>query len=170
MSPALKGHLPVIILMAVLGIFSSVFFMTLVHDNAGAFNASIFNLLLTAIPCVAMVICSFIVAITAKEIGSRMLWIVTGICVIAGFASMVVVAGWQGDSEIVSAVLANSPSDTTITPITNSPFGIVRNVLLYVVCPMVGCVLGAWIGSRIHPLSVDRNNNPSKKKSATKKH
>ena len=170
MSPALKAHLPVIALVAVLGILCAAGLLTLVRDNAGMFNAGMFTFFLIAIPCVVMLICGFAISVTAKEIGSRLLTIVVAICVISGFASILVVSGWQGDSAISAAVLANSPEGATLTPIINSPFGIVRNVMLYLLCPAAGCVAGAWVGSRLHPVSVDANNKKKpKSKPAAKK-
>lgn len=165
MSPALKAHLPVIAIITVICAFSSAFFMTAVRDNAGSFSAGTFTFLLIAVPCAFMVIGSFIIMLTTKEIGSRMFIIVEAICVVLGFVSMVVASGWEGDTAIVSLIADGS----SIVPVANSPFGIVRNVLLYVCCPMVGSVVGAYLGSRLHPLAVDRNNKPSKKQNNTKK-
>ena len=169
---SLKAHLPVIILIAVLGALSGSILLTVIRDNAAMFNAGTFTFTLIGLPCVIMVIASFIISVTAREIGSRMLVIVEAICVVLGIAATVVASGWQADPAITSVVLANSGDGATITPMTNSPFGIIRNVMLYLLCPMVGSVAGAWVGSRLHPVSVDVNNKkskPAKTKSSSKK-
>lgn len=165
MSSALKAHLPVIVLVSVICIISSAFFMTAVHDNAGVFGASTFTFLLIAIPCVFMVLGSFFVMLTTKEIGTRIFLIVEVICVVFGFVSMAVASGWESDASVVALIADGS----SIVPVANSPFGIVRNILLYVCCPMVGSVLGAYLGSRLHPVSIDRNNKSSKKQPRNKK-
>ena len=162
MSEGLKNHLPVIIATAVLGILLGGLLMSVVKDNASLFNASAFSMLLIAVPCVIMFVASFVIMLTAREIGSRLLIVVEGICLVLGLVSMVVASSWEGDATIAAAVLANSGDGATLTPVLHSPFGIVRNIMLYLLVPMVASIAGAWLGSRLHPVGVDKNNKPGK--------
>ena len=163
MDSAVKRQLPVIIVVTLVGVITAVIFMTLVHDSAASLEASQFGWLAFLIPCAIMLIGSFAITFTASEI-SRQLYVVTlAICLLGGIAAMLVINAWQSDPETTSALLANSAEGATIIPTLKAPITILRDIAAFIVIPTVGCILGAWIGSKFHALSGKKSKQKSKK-------
>ena len=125
-----------------------------------------FSTWLFAIPCVVIFICSTVIVLTAHEIGRQMYIVVVAISMVAGFMSMFLTAFWMQDPQLTSALLANSPSGTEIKPLFDQPMTLLRDIAAFFVLPTIGCILGAWIGSRLHPMT---SETPAKNKSKSKK-
>lgn len=164
MDAAVKKHLPFIIGITLLGIVTTYFAFTVLHDSAAGMSANEFALALFIIPCVVMLICSFAIALTANQISRQFYLAMLVIGLVTGIASMVVASLWLSDPEITTALLANSPEGTEITPVLRSPVTILRDIAAWVVIPTVGCIFGAWLGSRIHPMSGEKRKKSTKKK------
>ena len=153
MTEGLKRHLPVIVVVSLVGIATCVFALTQVLGSVDKLDVDAFSLYIIIIPSVIMVVCSFVIALTANQIGRQLYLVVVGICFVTGIVSMVVTSGWLSDSAISAQLLANSPEGTTITPILQAPIIMLRDLAAYIVAPTVGCIFGAWLGSRIHPMT-----------------
>jgi len=153
MSEGVKQHLPVICIVTIVAMASGAFALMRVNDAAASMSVETYSTLIFLIPCAAMLIGSFIIAVTAQTIGRQLYVVVLGICFVLGLASLVGTSVGMSDPAVVSALLANSPDGTTITPITDSPLIVMRNIAAYIVVPTIGCIAGAWIGSRIHPVA-----------------
>ena len=165
MDAVVKKHLTVIVAVTLIGIVTAVLLMNLVRDSAGSLGANQFSILIFLIPCIIMLIGSFVIAATATQIGRQLYLAVLIICLVTGIASMVVGSNWLSDPQITAALLANSPEDTVVTPILKSPITILRDIAAFIVIPTVGCIAGAWVGSRLHPMQADK---PKRKKSNKK--
>ena len=148
----MNTHMPVVAVVSVIGIVTCAFALSGVLGNVQELDASTFSTLIIVIPCAIMVICSFIIMVTAHEIGRKLFLAVAGVCFAGGVVSMIVTSMWLGDPSVTSALLANSPDGATITVPVNSPIIVMRNIAAYIVCPTVGSIAGAWIGSRLHPV------------------
>lgn len=147
-----RQHLTVIVAACLLGIAVTSFALLQIHDAAGSMDASTFSLAIFVVPCVVMVVCSFIIMFTANAIGRQLFVVVVGICFVAGIVSMVVTSGWLSNELIVSQLLANSPDGTTVTPPVQSIIVVMRDIAAFIVAPTVGSIAGAWFGSRLHPI------------------
>ena len=155
MTEGLKRHLPVIVVVSLVGIATCVFALTQVLNSAGGLDLESFSLYIILIPSIVMLVCSFVIALTANSIGRQLYLVVVGICFVTGIVSMVVTSGWVSDASISAQLLANSPEGTTVTPPLQSPLVVLRDLAAYIVAPTVGCIFGAWLGSRIHPVTSD---------------
>ena len=165
MSDIVKNHLSVIIAATLLGIVAGYFAFKAIYDGIGGMDEVLFSGLVFGVPCAIMFIASFIVAVTAQEIGRPLYIVMLGICLVTGVVSMLVASNWMSDSTIAATLTANSKEGAVIVPILKSPITILRNIAAYVVVPTVGLILGAWVGSRIHPLRGEKpKNNKSKKR------
>ncbi len=164
MDSVVRKHLSVIIAVTLVGIVTTSLLLQLVHDSAAGMGANQFAMAIFLVPCAVMLIGSFAIAATARQIGRQLYLVVLAICLVTGIVSMVVTSGWLSDPSIAALLMANSPADTVITPILQSPITIFRDIAAYVVIPTVGCIFGAWLGSRIHPLSDDGTAKKKKKK------
>ena len=155
MTEGLKRHLPVIVVVSLVGIATCVFALTQVLNSAAGLDLEAFSLYIILIPSIVMLVCSFVIALTANSIGRQLYLVVVGICFVTGIVSMVVTSGWVSDASISAQLLANSPEGTTVTPPLQSPLVVLRDLAAYIVAPTVGCIFGAWLGSRIHPVTSD---------------
>ena len=166
MDPVVKKHLPAIIGITLLGVVATYFVYMWLHDTAyTTMTAQMFSWWLFLVPCIVMFICSFAIACTADEIGRQLYVVVLAICLVLGVISMFVASAWLSDQTIVETLLANSPADTVITPVLKSPMTILRDVAAWIVIPTVGCIFGAWVGSRLHPMAGEKKTkNKNKKK------
>ena len=153
MSESVKQHLPIIVIVTIIALASGAYTLLRVHDGATSMSLDTYSMYIIVIPCVVILLASFIITVTAQTIGRQLYVVVLLICFTLGIISLVVTSMWMSDPTIASALLANSPDGTVITPITNSPLIVMRNIAAYVVVPTVGCIAGAWIGSRIHPVA-----------------
>lgn len=153
MSDVVRQHAATIAVVCLLGVVASAFALLQVHDAAGSLDVSTFSSAIFVIPCVAMVICSFIIMMTANAIGRQLFAVVVLACFAAGVVSMVVTSGWLSDAAVVQQLLANSPEGTTVTPPVQNMVVVLRDIAAFVVAPTVGSIAGAWLGSRLHPMS-----------------
>lgn len=160
----LRKQLSVIVLVTLIGVVSGFFLMSFVHDSAGTLNVDAFSSLMFFIPCILMFIGSFIVAATATEIGRTLYVASLAICLVTGCASMILASVWLSDATVTAQLLANSPENTTIIPPINSALTIFRNIAAYVVVPTIGVIFGAWVGSRLHPMTAAPNSKSKNKK------
>ena len=142
MSDEVREHLFVIIAVSVVGIIAAVFALMQVHANMANMDEGAFSWAVFLIPCVAMLVCSFAIMATANAIGRQLFVVVTGICLAAGVVAMVATSSWF------------DPSMTT--PPLQNPITVIRNIAAYVVVPAVGSIAGAWVGSRIHPMTAEK--------------
>ena len=163
MDAVVRNHLPVIVVVTLVGVITGCVALTFVHNSASTMDANLFSGLLFVVPCAIMLVCSFVIAFTAYEIGRQLYIVVLSICLILGVVSMLVGSAWLSDQSIAAQLLANSPADTVITPILKSPMTILRDIAAFVVVPTVGCILGAWAGSRVHPMRADKKSKKSNK-------
>lgn len=161
MDAVVRNHLTVIAAVTVIGIATAAFLMNFIHDSAAGMSANQFALLIFLVPCIVMFVGTFVIAMTANQIGRQLYLTTLIICLATGLVSMLVGSSWLSDPEITALLLANSPDGTVITPIMQSPITIFRDIAAFIVIPTVGCIFGAWLGSRLHPLRADK---PSKKK------
>lgn len=152
MTEGFKQHLPIIIVVSLVGLATGIYALMRVHDGAAGMDVGAFSSYIIIFPCLIMLVCSLIVAMTAKSIGRQLYLTMLGICLALGIVSMVVTSMWMSDPAIAQALLANSPEGETITPVVEQPIIVMRNIAAYVVMPTVGCIAGAWIGSRLHPV------------------
>ena len=164
MGEVVKSNLPVIIAATLLGIIAGYFAFKAIHDGVGGMDVALFSGLVFVIPCVIMLVASFAIAATAQEIGRQLYVVVLGICLVTGIVSMCIASGWMSDSAIAATLVANSEEGTILTPILKSPITILRNIASYVVVPTVGLIMGAWVGSRFHPLKGEKPKKGKAKK------
>lgn len=164
MNESLRKHLSVIIGVTVLGLISGTLILNAVRGAVGSMDYSMFSFLIIIVPCAIMLVCSFVIMFTANEIGRQMFIVVVVISIVAGLLSMFVTSSWQSDSEIVATLMANSPEGTVIVPSIRMPITFLRNIAAFFVVPTVGCILGAWAGSRVHPMKSDGTGNKKKSK------
>lgn len=165
MDRVVKKHLPVIIAATLICFFTGASILTFVHGNAASMTANVFALLLFLVPCVLMFVGSAVIAATASEIGRGLYLTVLVVSLVAGLIAMVITSTWLEDPAITAPLLANSPEGTVITPILKSPITMLRDVAAFVVIPTIGCIFGAWLGSRLHPMK----GEPNKKKKGKSK-
>ena len=152
MSESLRNHLPVIVAVSVVGALTGAFALMQVRNGVAGMTVGTFDMLIIVVPCVIMLICSLIVAMTAKAIERSLYVTMMGICLALGLISMVVTSTWAANPDVAAALLANSGEGASLVPPANSPLIAMRNVAAYIVMPTVGCIAGAWIGSRMHPM------------------
>ena len=152
MTESLRNHLPVIVAVSVVGTLTGAFALMQVRNGVSGMTVGTFDMLIIVIPCVIMLVCSLIVAATAKAIERPLYVTMMGICLALGLVSMVATSMWAANPDIAAALVANSGEGASLVPATNSPLIAMRNVAAYIVMPTVGCIAGAWIGSRLHPM------------------
>ena len=165
MSDDIRENLPTLVAVTLIGIATCAFALMQVFSNASSFNISTFSLAIFVIPAVIMLIGSFIIVLTSQRIGRKLYVAIVAICLVLGIVVMVATSIWITDPTIVAQLQANSPEGMPVTPPTNSPLIVMRDIAAFVVCPTIGCIAGAWIGSRLHPVT---SETPSKRKSKKK--
>lgn len=153
MNEDLKSHLTTVIVVSLFGIATATFALLSVKGNAASMDVNAFSHAIIIIPCVVMVICSFIILVTAQKIGRHLFLAVSAICFVTGIISMVITSNWMADPQIAELLLANTPNATEIIPPIQNLIIVVRDVAAYIVCPTVGSILGAWLGSRFHSVT-----------------
>ena len=163
MTEGLKQHLPIIVVVSLVGLGTAAFALHNVLMGVGSMNVDTFNTLIIVIPCAIMLVCSFIIAFTASEIGRQLYLTVVGISVVLGIVSMILTSMWASDPTIATALLANSGEGATLIPATGAPVIVIRDIAAYFVVPTIGCILGAWVGSRVHPMTSSKKNKGKKK-------
>jgi uncharacterized membrane protein YfcA len=168
MTDIVKQHLPTIAVVTLVGIATSYFLLSQVLGNVANMDVDGFSTAVFGIPCIVMFICSTIIVLTASGINRQLYIVVVAICMILGVISMLISNAWMLDKDITAALLANSPEGTTVTPILKNGMLILRDVAAYFVIPTVGSILGAWVGSRIHPMTSESKKAKGKKSKKNK--
>ncbi|MBR0403891.1 MAG: hypothetical protein IJI68_01615 [Eggerthellaceae bacterium] len=168
MTDIVKQHLPTIVVVTIVGIATSYFLLSRVLANVANMDVDGFSTAVFGIPCVVMFICSTIIVLTAPGINRQLYLVVVIICMVLGVISMLCSNAWMLDKTITAALLANSPDDTTVVPVLKNGMLILRDVAAYFVIPTVGSILGAWVGSRIHPMTSESKNAKGKKSKKNK--
>ena len=164
MDRVLRKQLSVIILVTVVGLITGYLLLTNVRDSAGMFSVDAFSWLVFLIPCAIMLVGSFVVAVTATEIGRQLYIASVVICVVTGIASMVLATTWMNDPAIAAQLLANSPERSVIVTPLGSIVFMIRDFAAFVVVPTVGNIAGAWVGSRLHPMTAQPSGKKKKKR------
>ncbi|MBQ9001215.1 MAG: hypothetical protein IJ087_05115 [Eggerthellaceae bacterium] len=159
MTEGFQKPLPVNVVVSFAGITPSAFALMQIANAASSMNVDSFSTYVIVVPCIAMVACSILITITASEIGRQLYLTVVGVCFVCGIVSMVVTSGWFSDPSISAQLLSNSPEGTSITPPLQNPLIVLRNLAAYIVAPTIGCIAGAWLGSRLHPVKSSKVNN-----------
>lgn len=161
MTDDIRENLPALIAVTVIGIATCAFALMQVRANAGSMDYGTFSNFIFLIPCAIMLIGSFIVVLMSQQIGRKLYLTLAGICFVLGIVVMVITSSWLSDPDIAAKLLANSEEGTIILPILNAPILIMRDIAAFIVCPTVGCIAGAWLGSRLHPVT---STNPGRKR------
>lgn len=164
MTESVRRHLPIIVVVSLVGIATSYFLLARVYADASHLDVGAFGTYIFLIPCAVMFVCSTIIMLTAHEIGRQLYLVVVGICLAAGIVCMVITSVWLMDDSIAAALLANSADDATVVPIINSPVLVLRDIAAFFVAPTVGSIVGAWLGSRMHPMEHDAKDGRRKAK------
>ena len=163
MTEGLRKHLPMIVVITIIGVGTGIIALSRVLDAAQGMTTGMFSRLIIVIPCSIMLVCSLLIAMTASEISRQLYLIVVGICVVFGIVSMVVTSGWMSDPTIAEALFVNSGSTDPVVAPLNNPLIIIRDIAAYFVVGTVGCIAGAWIGSRLHPMKSAGKSRKKKK-------
>ena len=161
---SIRKQLPVIAVIFILGTLICCYFLAQVHDGAASMTFDQFSLYIIVIPCAAMLVCSFVSVLIADEISRQQYLLIVVICMVLGVISMVVTSNWMSDPTIADALLANSPGRSEIVPVLRAPLIMLRDVAAYFVMGTVGCIAGAWVGSRLHPMRLKGGKKRNKKK------
>lgn len=162
MTEGFRKQLPVIVAVSLVGIVTGAFALVRVLDAAASMNVETFSSLVFVIPCAIMLICSLVVAITAHSIGRQLYVTMLGICLVTGVVSMVLTSIWMSDASLAASLLANSPEGSSVVPVSDQPLLVMRNIAAYVVMPTVGCIVGAWLGSRLHPVQSEKGSRATR--------
>ena len=153
MTESVRKHLPTIVVVAIIGIATTYLVLAQVLANAASLDVDAFSTWIFGVPCIVMFVCAAVIAATAHSIGRQLYLVVVAICLVAGLVCMVVTSGWLSDEATAALLLANSDADAVVTPILNSPILVLRDIAAFFVAPTVGLILGAWLGSRLHPMA-----------------
>ena len=168
MTDIVKQHLPTIIVVTLVGIATSYFLLSRVLGNVANMDVDGFSTAVFGIPCIVMFICAAIIALTSPGINRQLYIVIVSICLALGVISMLFSNAWMLDETITTALLANSPDGTTVVPVLKNGMLILRDVAAYFVIGTVASILGAWVGSRIHPMTSDSKNGKGKKSKKNK--
>lgn len=159
-----KQHLPVIAAIMAIGTGSACYALSYVRSNAASFDVQTFSWLIFLIPVAAMFVCSLLSMMTARVANRKTYLGIVGICFALGIVSMLVTSSWLADPSVAAALLANSGENARVVPILDSPVTMIRDLLAYFVVPTIGCIAGAWIGSRLHPMKAEPSGRKKKKR------
>lgn len=163
MDKDIRDNLPTIIVIWLIGIATCAFGLVLVRNNAASLDVGAFSWAVFLIPCVVMILAPFAITLVAQSIGKQLYLSMLGISVVLGIIVMVITSGWMSDPDITAKLMANSDPSITIIPILQAPITMLRDVAAFIVCPTIGCIAGAWVGSRLHPV-VSTNKKKRKKR------
>ena len=163
MTEGFKRHLPLVVAVSLMGIATCAFALMQVANAASSMSVDGFSMYVILVPCIAMAVCSLVITITASEIGRQLYLAVVGVCFACGIVSMVVTSGWFSDPTISAQLVANSPEGTSITPPLQNPLIVLRDIAAFIVVPTVGCIAGAWLGSRLHPVTSEKRGGAKRK-------
>lgn len=158
MSEDIRENLPTLIIAFVLGIGTCVFALVQICNNAASLDVNTFGILTFVIPFGIMIIVPFAIVLTSQRIGRKLYLVIVGTCFVLGIVVLVLTSTLMSDPTISTQLLANSPEGTVIVPAVNSPIIVMRDIAASIVCPTVGCIAGAWIGSRLHPVTAEKTS------------
>lgn len=144
----LKRTLPALVVITIACVVLGAGLLGFLHDHASSLNAKTYELLLMVIPAVLMLLGSFLTMFFAN-INKTVFVTVVFTCVVVGLVGLGISATWLNDPAFTSAILANSPEGSTLSSPISTPFKVFRDFALFAFTPMVGCIAGAWVGSRI---------------------
>lgn len=156
MNEDIRENLSTLIIAAVLGIGTCAFALAQICNNASSLDVNTFGILTFVIPFGIMIIVPFAIMLTSLRIGRKLYLVVVGTCFVLGIVVLVITSIWMADPTISAQLLANSPEGTVIVPGVNSPIIVMRDIAASIVCPTIGCIAGAWIGSRLHPVTAEK--------------
>ena len=159
MSDDIRENLPTLAAVTLIGIATCAFALFQVFANAASFSLSVFGIVIFVIPSAIMLIGSFVIVLSAQRIGRKLYVTILAICFVLGLAVMVGTSVWMADPSISSQLLANSPEGSTVVVPVNSPLVVMRDIAASIVCPTVGCIAGAWLGSRLHPVTSEKSGS-----------
>ncbi|MBQ3329292.1 MAG: hypothetical protein IJG88_04995 [Eggerthellaceae bacterium] len=163
MDKDIRDNLPTIIVIWLIGVATCAFGLVLVRNNAASLDVGAFSWAVFLIPCAVMILAPFAITLVAQSIGKQLYLSMLGISVALGIIVMVITSGWMSDPDITAKLMANSDPSITIIPILQAPITMLRDVAAFIVCPTIGCIAGAWVGSRLHPV-VSTNKKKRKKR------
>lgn len=169
MNESVRRHLTAIVGITLLGAVTGCLALSFVHDAAAGMSAGAFSTWIIVVPCAVMLVASFAITATASEIGRQLFLTVLAICLVAGVASMLVTSSWMSDPALSAQLLANSEEGTVLTPVLRSPIIVLRDIAAFVVVPTIGCIAGAWVGSRLHPVAAAPDAGTGKRKGGKRK-
>lgn len=164
MKEDVRENLTNIIIIWIIAILTCSFGLAWVYNSAGNLTAGAFSWLVFLIPCAGMLLAPFAIALLADRIGRQLYIVMLVISVVFGLITMVITSGWMSDANISGMLLANTQGLDEIVPILQSPMTMLRDIAAFVVFPTVGCILGAWVGSRLHPVKAQMSPKKQKKR------
>lgn len=156
MSDSLKQHLPTVVAVLLIGLATTAFALSRVLSSAGDISVEAFSAYIIAIPTIAMIVCSFVIMFTAQRVGRQLYLVVVATCFVLGIVSMVVTSAWMSDASVAAQLLEHSAEGTQVVPVLDNTVVVIRDIAAYIVAPTVGCILGVWIGSKMHPITSDK--------------
>ena len=169
MTEIVKQHAPAIAAVTLVGLSAMFFLLMRVVGDAANLDFETFMSYTFTIPCVVIFLCSTVVALTSPGINRQLYVVIVVIGMLMGAASMIACNTWLVDPSISSELVSNSPEGTVVTSLLNLPVIVLRDIAAFFVIPTVGSILGAWLGSRLHPMSAERASGKRKSKKKAKK-
>lgn len=144
----LRRTLPALVIITIACVILGATLLGFVHDHASDLTVKTYELLLMAIPAALMLVGSFLTMFFA-DINKTVFVTVVFTCIVVGLVGLGITGTWLNDPAFTSALLANSPADAVLSSPISTPFKVFRDFALFAFTPMVGCIAGAWVGSRI---------------------
>lgn len=164
MKEQVRKHLPILIAIFAIGVLTGAFALMQVKNAVPGISVDAFNTIIMIVPCAIALICSFVSMMLASEIGKQLFIVTTMTSLFIGVVILIVTSVWMFDQSFAAQLLENSPEGSIVVPTINAPVMIVRNIAACFVCSVVGCIGGAWLGSRLHPVYASKQGNQNRKK------
>ncbi|MBE6472335.1 MAG: hypothetical protein E7Z99_01960 [Coriobacteriaceae bacterium] len=164
MKEDVRDNLTNIVVIWLIALFTCSFGLAWLYNNASTLTVGAFSWGVFLIPCAGMLLAPFAISLLADRIGRQLYVVMVVVSVAFGLVTMVVTSGWLADPGIQALLLANTPGLEEIVPILQSPITMLRDIAAFIVCPTVGCILGAWVGSRLHPVKAQMSSKKQKKR------
>lgn len=148
MTEELKLHLPTIIAVTFVCIIATYFALTSLHGAVDQVGLGALETMSFLVPSIVMVIGSLIIMATSHAVTRQIYVCIVVICLVTGAVATVLTNSWFVGTDLVP-------------PLQNF-IALIRNLAAFFVAPTIGCIAGAWIGSRLHPMKMTKA--PNKKK------
>ena len=148
MTEELKQHLPTIIAVTFVCIAATFFILTSLHGAVDEVGLGVLETMSFLVPSIVMIIGSFVIMATSTAVNRQIYVCIVAICLVAGAVATVLTNDWFVGTDLV--------------PPLNNFVALIRNLAAFFVAPTVGCIAGAWLGSRLHPMKMTKA--PNKKK------